>query len=564
MPSQQRQVRVLLAASALALWAGPAAGARRLVPVEAPPASRPGPGQGRVEFVTDKRAYLDHGADGGLAAGQAVPLFRAGRPAGACTVEAAAPHGASCVGGRPRVGDTFRLGRPLRAAPPAPRALPAVVAPEALEADAQAIAGAVVAKVDFAGQADFGARRAVELTVGYASFAAGDDPRGDFRQERLEGTLRLPLGRTGLRFDAAFTALRWHPRPESTRFRPGQEAQFFLWEAELTRRDGDARTVAAVGRLWPWHTPGLSLLDGLQLGRRNQDRTLEWGGYAGLIPDALSLAPVTDAWAAGLYASLTQAGTKDHLLRLARQEVRLGVRHLPGEGTASEAEVLAQAWLGWASLGAGGRGVYLAGSSSLDRGYLDLRLQPGLALGAGFHLRYFGPALDQTESLLRDVSPSLQGGYHAAGDAHWDPLTWMGVGLYGDLHRDATSGWSGQLGGVELRLPRLLGDLGGLYLGAESAEGWIRTRTAYSQLLGHLGQRLRLLARVSVTGSDFTDPAVNPNTRELDGYLQLDGGVFSWLRLRARAMVRAPLVFGEESRSPAPGLVLDVDATGFF
>jgi hypothetical protein len=309
------------------------------------------------------------------------------------------------------------------------------------------------------------------------------------------------------------------------------------------------------------------VLDGIQIGRRAADRTTEWGAYAGMIPDALSLAPVTDAWAAGLYGAFTQAGTKADVLRLAREEARLGIRHLPGVGSVGEVEALAQAWLPWAAVGTGGRLVYLAGGQrppSLDRGHVDLRWQPSLSAGAGVHLRYFGAALDDAEALLRNVTPALQGGYHAAGDAHWDPLTWLGLALYGDLNHDATSGLAGRLGGVELRLPRLFGELGGLWLGGEAAEGWIRSRTAYAQILGHLGRRLRLLARASASGSDFTTPDPNVNTRELDGFFQLDAGVAAWVRLRARALVRAPLAFDEESSVNAPGLVLDLDATGTF
>jgi hypothetical protein len=524
----------------------------------------PAAGQGRVAFVTDKRAYLDHGADGGLTAGQTVALFRGGRPAGSCTVEAIAAHRASCLGGRPRAGDTFRLGRPLAASQPAQaRPLPPVVAVEDLEADAQAIASAGVDKVDFAGRAHFGSGQALALTGGYASWTAGTDPQSDFRQERLDGSLRVRLGQSGLRLDAAFSALRWHPRPERTRFRPGAETQFFLWEAELSRRDPDARTVVAVGRLWPWHAPGLSVLDGVQIGRQNQARTVEWGAYGGLVPDPLTLAPDTGAWAGGLYGSLTQAGTKADLVRLAREEARAGARQVPGTGLVTETELLAQLWLGSSAVGAGGRAIYLPGShsSALDRGYLELRIQAGRVSG-GLHLRYFGAALDAGEAVLQNVSPSLTGGYHAAGDASWDPLPWLGAGLFADVSRDADSGWSGRDGAVELRLPRLFGDLGGLWLGAEAAEGWLRSRTLYAQVLGRVRDRFRLLARVSASASEFSTAEPNPNTRELDAYLQLDASVGSWLHLRGRSLIRAPLA--EDERELGPGLVLGLDATGTF
>jgi hypothetical protein len=567
MPSQRRQVTLAIAL-VLATETSAAARARRRpaapVPVAGP--ARPGPGEGRVEFVTEKRAYLDHGTDAGLAAGQAVALSRGGRPAGTCTVEVSAAHRASCTGARARVGDTFKLGRPIRPARVAAAALPPVVEAEELRDDARLIADAEVAKVDFAGTSTFGARQAVSLDAGYASWSPGSDPQGRFRQERVDGTLHVRFGQSGLRLDAAFSAVRWSLRPDEPRFRPAQPNQFYLWEAEVVHRDGDARTVAAVGRLWPWHTPGLGVLDGVQLGRHSADHTREWGGYAGLLPDALTLAPTTDFWAAGLYAGLSQAGAKGELFRLAREEARLGVRHLADVGLVGEAELLAQTWLGWWTIGAGGRAVVVPsveGRPALDRAFLDVRAQPNFAASAGLHLRYFGASLDATESFLRNVTPSLQGRYHAGGDAHWDPIPWIGLGLAGDLSHDRASGFAERDGAAELRLPRLLGSLGGVSVGGELADGWLQTRAVYGQLLAHVFDRVRLLARVSAVGSEFAVPATNPNTEELDTFLQLDASVASFLQLRARALARTPLVVGEATNTGL-GLVLGLGATGRF
>jgi hypothetical protein len=121
-------------------------------------------------------------------------------------------------------------------------------------------------------------------------------------------------------------------------------------------------------------------------------------------------------------------------------------------------------------------------------------------------------------------------------------------------------------GGVELRLPRLLGAFGGAWIGAEAGQGWIESRSAHVQLLGRAGSRVRLLARGSATASRFTStPEPTPYGAEADGYLRLDAAAASWLRLGARALVRVPLIVqGERAANPTTGLVVGLDATGVF
>ena len=77
-------------------------------PAPAPAAPTSGSRLGRVQMVTDRRAYLDRGAVDGLVAGQALAIARAGRPIGSCTLEVVGDHEATCTGHRLRVGDMFR------------------------------------------------------------------------------------------------------------------------------------------------------------------------------------------------------------------------------------------------------------------------------------------------------------------------------------------------------------------------------------------------------------------------------------------------------------------------
>jgi hypothetical protein len=533
----------------------------------AAPPSPVAAGQGRVQFVTGKRAYLDRGSAAGLAAGQALALFRNGRPVPGCTVETTAPHGATCTGGRPRPGDRFVLPRPpSRREPPAPRRLPPPADEATLRAEAGAIAAADFDKVDFSGAGAFGEREWVELGAGYGTFAAG--AQGDrFGQQRLEGSLRVPLGRTGLRLEADFSAVRWETRPERARFRSEQRWQLYLWEAEVSRRDADADTVAAVGRLWPWHTPGLGILDGVQVGRRNRARTAEWGAYAGLVPDALALAPSTQAWAAGLYGASTQRPAAIGL-RLARQEGRLGVRRQPDGALVPDAEGLAQLWLGPLELGGGGRLRFGAPDESgvgLAHAHLHARTRPDRAWAFTAQLRYLGRP-DGEAVVPADQLPALAARYRGTFAAHFDPFPWIGLGAFAGAQADGgVPEGNGADGGIELRLPRLLGDAGGAWVGAEASQGGLTRRELYLMIFGRPTTRVRVIGRASASATSFLRPEISSNTQELGGYLHLDAALPGRLRLGSRALLRLPVVVrGAPLDEPSPTGALELDLTGTF
>jgi hypothetical protein len=579
MPQARRQIAVLSLALAAAAASRPAEARARRRPrgaatraaaarkPDAPAARAPSSGPGHVLFVTEKRAYVDAGALDGLVSGQSIALSRAGRSAGACTVETLAEHQAACVGGRPRAGDTFRApGKRLAKKPPAPT-LPPLVDDETLVARAATLAEAPIDKVDFDGRSSARAHGAATVSPGFATWRGQPTDGGVYSQERVDATIRgMPLGATGLRFDASFSAVRWQ-QPALERFRPGEPTQFYLWEAEVTRREADARTVFSLGRIWPWHAPGLTGLDGFQLGRRNEAETAEVGAYGGLVPTATSLAPRVDAWAAGVYGALTETGSKRALLRQARQELRLGAWKTPETGTVAEAEGLALAWLGAASLGAGARASYASAYESrpvVERATFDLGTRPTLAFGGGLHVRYFGAA-PPDGAVLRDEAPALAGSVHGLADLRWDPRPWLGLATFAGAHRDALTGRHQVHAGAELRLPRLFGGFGGMWLGGTAEDGWMRGATGYGQLIGRFGARVQLLARASLGATEFETPTVAPNLWELGGYAHLDGALASWLRLRAWSLVRAPfLVQGAPAVDASPSFTAGSSLTGAF
>ena len=537
-------------------------------------ASANGGSGGRVQFVTDKRAYLDRGARDGLSAKQSLQLSRAGRAIGSCNVETLADHQATCVGGRLRPGDTFRLNGGAASRKQAsqvssetrePTALPPVVAEDSLRTRAAQIAASSIAKVEFHGVRGFGGRSRATVTPSITIWRTQSDPNGAYSEERIDGAIQVfDVGAPGIRVDATFSAVHWGTPSAANRFRPGQGAQFYLWEAEISKRRREASTVFAVGRVWPWHTPGLTLLDGIQVGRQNDSESAEAGVYAGLIPAALTVYP-SGALAGGAYGALVQTGSTRSVFRLARQEARVGVWDASGAGLVVDAEGLAQVWLGPWNLAGGGRlrrAQALGSAPVIDRAYLDVGARATLSLGAGLHIRYFGAGLPDNAT-LRAEAPTLGGGLHATMDAHWDPFSWLGFAGFGGVHREKDSGRHETHGAAELRLPRLLGDRGGIAAGAEVEEGWMRARLLYGQVAGNLGDGVHVLVRASASATEFTVPQTAANIHEIGAYAHLDGQILSSLRLRAWSLLRVPfLVRGEPTTIPATGTIVGVSLTG--
>jgi hypothetical protein len=515
-----------------------------------------------VVFVTDKRAYLNRGARDGLKPKQTVPLSRGGRAAGSCTIETLAQHQASCAGARARIGDTFRLAAAAeRVQPPVPK-LPPRDDEATLRTRATAVAEAPYDLVEFNGAHTITGHAHAQLTPGIVIWHTQPGPNGDYTQLEIDGEVHVyDVAGTGANFDAAFSAMRWGGQAADGRFRPGTQSQFYLWEAEMSRRRTEGQTVFAVGRIWPWHTPGLSLIDGAQIGRRNEAQTIEGGAYAGAIPTELGVVPTFASWASGAYAALLQVVHGKGVFRLAREEARVGIGNAPQTGFVADAEALAQIWLGAWNVGAGGRVVRattLAPQPTLDRAFVDLGARPTLAFGLGLHLRYFGGLLPPAAPLVA-ITPAgrMLGG---SADAHWDPSTWLGFAAFAGAHRDSQSALTEGYAAAELRLPQIF-VVGGLAGGVEADEGWLRSRLVYGQLAAHFGDRVRLLARMSVSSNEYTTPVTAPNLHELGGYLHLDGDIASWLRLRAWSLARLPLLIqgqlpGETTFGASGGLML--------
>jgi hypothetical protein len=519
---------------------------------------------GWVRYVTEKRVYLDRGAADGLAIRQNVRLRRGAAKFASCQIEVLAAHAAVCRGSGAEIGDRFEVPGVVPGSPaPAPRPLPVPEDDETLAQSERALADAPHAKVDFVSTAGAGLPPSVWVGVNASLYSEPGSP-DRYAYEAIDAEIRhVPIGSGSLRFDAAFTALRRQTTTDP-RFRPSVDSMFYLWEAEITRRQRDDRTVFAIGRLWPWHLPGLPMLDGAQIGRRNASETVEGGIYGGAIPTALTLSPMDGSWAGGLYAAATQGSSGARML--SREEVRIGVRDSATAGVVREAEAVAQVWSRPLVLGVGYRfrhAPLVDDSPVLELAQGDLRFIPTDSVRARAHFRYLGVAAEN-QAFLRGEVQTRAGGYYGAVDLAWDAFQRFGLGMLASAHHDSQTGLDQADAGLELRSPRLFGDVGGLAAGASAGEGWLRTRTAFVQIMARTS-RLRIFGRIGGGTTQFAEPLLTPLTVELGGNLQIEGAITPWLRIVARSLVRTPLVIqGMLPENSLYGVVSRIDLVGTY
>jgi hypothetical protein len=520
-----------------------------------------------VLFATDKRAYLNRGVVDGLAAGQSIALIRRGRSVGTCTVETVFDHHATCTGAHPKAGDGFHASAGTVARPRAVllSSLAPVEDEQTLRVRAQTLAEATYEKVDFNHAHASVSRVRATLVPEFVLWHSGSNPDGDTMLERLDGAVQAyDMGGSGLDFSAAFSAMRWQTRADTSRFRPNSQTQFYLWEAEVTRRHEDANTVVAVGRMWPWHTPGLTMLDGVQIGRRNRSRSAEAGIYAGMLPLALSTWPSSDSWATGAYGTMVQTGSKDGSFRLLREEARLGVWSQPSTKLVTDADLLTQAWMGIWNLSLGGRALLAPSVRSgvqLDRAVLTLGARPTARAGANLHLRYLGAPLPATVTLVGEI-PTSRGLLSAYADTFWNVSAGISLRAFGSFNQERDTRQWIATSGAEVRWPRVFD---GLAVGGEGETGWMRGGLVYGQLANRFGERLHLLSRLSISASEFRTTPSAASLAELGGYLHLEGALATWVRLRAWSTLRMPFLFnGDLSRQVNYGVAFGSSLTGVF
>lgn len=489
------------ALAALCLAAAPAAEPGAVPRPEATPSARPAHrGVGAVSYVTAAgRAYLDAGADDGLAAGTTLALRRDGEPAGSCTVEAIAPHHAVCAGGHPRAGDTFAL--PAVAAPAPPRQLPPPPTQDVLARRWAVVNGARMSPVPFRGSSAEAAplvmprTRAIDVSLTHQTWDV--NPGGASSKESLDVLARgVPLA-SWLFLDVDARLEHWMSR-QNARFRPKDKTQLYVWQAQLTAVPSDALSLSA-GRVLPWGVPGATILDGgmVSLHGRLGEARAEGGLFGGIVPQPDTLGIDTQRATGGVYWIVDrQVGGL-----VLRTEGRLAAVRSPELGTRGEASLTGRAFLkqadlsAEANLGAGGK---IHATGYLDSARLDATVRPAAGLSLGGSLRYAGLAWPQS------FEPAAFPGRTRAGDAFvsWDVLRWLRVGAVGGVSSETGGGASHSWIGPELALPQIFGRWGTLSGGYLEERGWIGGRSAYAQWVAQPWKPLSLLTRVAWAHDD--------------------------------------------------------------
>jgi hypothetical protein len=519
-------------------------------------------GRASVAFATGERTYLDRGLVDGLSLGQTVHLTRNGRTVGNCALEAVSAHEALCKG-KFRVGDSFRLEKRSATADKNPvPVLPPMVSPEAADAAATVIAEAPFSKVDFHGKSTTGTSAGAGVTFGHTRWGTTATLGGGYQQERIDLYLRgVDVGRGFLAFAQA-SAILWTTRPGAPRFRPEgtivPTPQFYLWEAEVSSRDPNRRFTLSVGRIWPWHAPGLTLLDGAQMGWQSAKRGVEVGGYAGLIPNAVDLAPSYYNWAAGVYSAVSLV--RKNLLF--HDEARVGVRNLSGAGPVIQVETLAQLWLRKMDVGLNGRvsvAPQVANSLALESANLHLGLRPLSSAVARLRtflsVRYLGPIVAQ-EAVLLNERPSLSGSYRGTFDATLEFGRWLGITAFAGGNYDRDTSLYRFYAAGEVRFLRLFRDRVDVTAGYQEEFGWVTGRTVYPQVSVRLSNRLRVFARASYNEERFNDQNRNVVDRDVGFFGSFELGLLRWLELRGMVMARVPLTILGDSNPNFPAALV--------
>jgi hypothetical protein len=462
-----------------------------LAAVAAPVPAR-GPA-GKVVSVGADAAYLDRGRKDGLAVGQAVPVFRAGKQVGTCTVVNVSDSNASCTGTGLRAGDRLTVERKATApvaafVPPTSR--------DALEARKAAVDAAPWTQVDDAAGVSGRLGLGLSVTFTHQTFIDFGSARPAYGLERLDVSLTDVKLRKDLSLSLDATALMFTSRPSPDRY-PGGNLTLLLHRASLRWAPEGSGLVVQAGRVRPRGTPGLLALDGAQAGWRFKDNAVEAGVFGGLLPTSALLEPST-SWAAGAYgaARLTSGdGANGSTLQA---DGRVGWASRPNLGTRFEAGVAAHAWLG-RSANAHLSALLASGSpvapSVVDSVSFDLGLTPSERFRLHLNARYRGNPMIETE-LPGVVLPTTQSG-HASLDG-WFEL-WKGVEL--GVRAGGAREVNGPLGtvwaGPELALTQLLDGHAMVTAGYEEDVGGVRGRSLWGQGTWSPSRVWRFTARAS-------------------------------------------------------------------
>lgn len=519
--------------------------------------ARAAPRAGKVAYVTAGAAYLDAGQKDGLVAGAKIDIVRRKRTLSSCEVTGLAEHHAVCLTTRAEPGDRFTFTpAAVAAAAEAPPRKPQPPTSKALEPLKAKVESATIEKVAF--KKPVGAVTPRWSLRGSATlrqqvwFASNVD--GVFARPSLDASVRTGIGLLSGLFAAATVRVQGDAlAPATLRFRPDEAVELFVWDASVGIDEGTI--VGAVGRFRPRRAPGMVLLDGAQAGVRTLGGSLEIGGYAGAVPDLVTIAPSLDRVAAGAYAALDLPAFEGMLFS---PRARLGVMSSPDLALV-RAELEAQALFSWsdlASVGASARvGVGGADASasvpSLDAARVDVDVEPWQALRVHGGYRWLAPLVVDFDAKAALVPPVI-GVHHGDLGATWQVADWFSLGGLGGVGVDSDGAVARGYVGPQLGLPLAFGPLGGVELAYLEELGTFGGRSAYVSSVLTPWSALSVYVRASYYEND----ALGDPLREGALATMLEAPVLPWLSFRGRAQVQQSFAPADGSLRAEPSLLL--------
>jgi len=553
--SLARGARKLVVAIALCAVAAPTGSAS---------ASGSAPRSASVTFVTRGRIYLDVGREDGVELGMAVDIFRKRRKITVCKLDGVADHRSTCPDPTHavRANDRVRLERTTHVAATRTSSIgPQIGATAPVRLD-----GFAFEKVEHARTSAFGGGRAIRggASLSYA-FSARDGSSAAYNAAEVEAWVsHLPLAIGPLEGSLHVRARARPTRSKDTRFRVDVPAELYVLDASIGARPREGGYSFAVGRVGSYRVLGLRIFDGGVAGLRLADDEVELGGFAGLLPDAISLAPSTARYSGGAYWRARHAlgsTTLSHEGRLAL----LGARDSP---TIIDAEVSAVIDVpSIITLHGGGRVGVLTGDGGgahLVSVTVDAMSEP-----LPRHLELRASFRERRQTSLPDYdldAASLSGTWapqdtrHVFAEANLgDAGSWMVAirGGFGEVF--GAERVQRAFAGPELSLPALFGTGGGLLVGYQESFGWSSGRSVYLQSTVTPSERVRVQARVSAYFDH--DDLADAWRQELGVYLRGAFALTDWLDVRLLTIAHATL-FDPFGAAISPGFVAQGTLTG--
>ncbi|HZR11520.1 MAG TPA: hypothetical protein VFA79_23240 [Myxococcales bacterium] len=509
---------------------------------------------GSVVYATRSRLYLDAGAREGLAPGQ---VLRGG--SATCKVAEVSARYATCVG-RGRPGDTFPLPSPPAAL--LVRRLPSPAPAQVLEQRRSVLSAAAFEKIEYhAVPGPPPSSHTVEVGIGHTSWVSSG--AGPWHREQLDARLMgTPVG-GGFTLDVDLSARRWTRRTDPISFRPDDPTQLYVWEAALSRRSVSGGPAFSLGRVRPWWMPGQSILDGGQAGWRTSGGT-EAGVFAGVIPDAVTLAPSLGQGTFGGYWSGLHTGDAGSIVRFFRHELRVAFVNTADLGRRIEGEGLIEARItrriDVAVDAQIGGGDHLA-AGTLEAIRIDGAVRPvdGLSFNGSF--RYEGLSVPELDGPGRIFSGGAAD--HADLSMTWEPGPQIRITVLSGLSTDLVAGLTRRWIGPELGVPRLFSDRVGVSAGYVQEGGWAPGRSAWLQFLVRPAALVQILTRLSWSRTRSIAPV---DLDELGASAAIQAQLGAHVAVRLSALGRTTLngdtaLFGGASGQTG---VFDAEITGQF